>query len=174
MNNTKVTQPDPVKVKFQSARANLLLMIILTAVNIVLLFSGSESMMLFSATVPYLAVILGMATQIEIMVIVATCFAAAIILIYLLCWVMSKRHYGWMIAALVMFVLDTAAMGLMYFSAGEISGLLDVAIHAWVLYYLVVGVTSGKKLCNAPAEEEEPIEVTDYEISEQQDASDEE
>ncbi len=160
MNKTSYTQPDPNKVKYQSARSNLLLMIILTAVNIVLLFMQSDAMMLFSATIPYFAVIIGMATQIEVILIAATCFAAAIILIYLLCWFMSKRHHGWMITALVMFILDTIAMVLMYLSIGEISGILDIAIHAWVLYYLIVGVKSGKKLKDEP---EAVIETTDYE-----------
>lgn len=150
------------KTKYQSARANLLLMIILTAANIVFLFAQADYMLLFSATVPYLAVVIGIATQIDIMIIISVCFAAAMLLIYLLCWMMSKKHHGWMIGALVMFIIDTVAMILMYVSMGEFSGILDIAMHAWVLYYLVVGVKNGKQLKDAPAEEQEPIEVKDY------------
>ncbi|MBR6651381.1 MAG: hypothetical protein IKL36_08250 [Clostridia bacterium] len=150
------------KTKYQSARANLLLMIILTAVNIVFLFTNAEYMLLFSATVPYFAVVVGMATQIDVMIAVSVCFAVAILLIYFLCWFMSKRHFGWMIGALVMFAIDTVSMVLMYLAAGEFSGVLDVVIHVWVLYYLIIGVKSGKQLKDAPEEEKEPIEVKDY------------
>ena len=75
------------------------------------------------------------------------CFAIAVItvILYVLCWYMSKKRYGWMIVALVMFILDTLAMAGMYLGLGEISGILDVVIHAWVLYYLIIGVKYGKK-----------------------------
>ncbi len=43
--------------KVKIARSNLLLMIAFTLVNIVLLVTGSDVMMLFSATVPYFAVV---------------------------------------------------------------------------------------------------------------------
>ena len=39
--------------KFASARSNLLLMTVLSAINLVLLALGTETMLLFSATVPY-------------------------------------------------------------------------------------------------------------------------
>jgi len=153
---------DMVKAKFESARSNLLLMIILTAVNIVILLTGSDSMLLFSATMPYLLVVVGTVSQIRIMLIISVCFAAAILLIYLLCWGMSKRHHGWMIAALVFFAVDTVAMALMYVSAEEFSGVLDVLMHAWILYYLISGIKNGKKLKNMPEQEQEPIKSKDY------------
>lgn len=160
-NKASNAQLNVAKTKYQSARANLLLMIILTAVNIVLLFtSAGNYMLLFSATVPYFAVIIGMATQIDIMIAVSVCFAVATLLIYLLCWGMSKKHHGWMIGALVMFIIDTVAMILMYVSMGDFSGVLDIAIHAWVLYYLIIGVANGKKAKEEPADA--PVEVSDY------------
>ncbi len=159
-NKASNAQLNVAKTKYQSARANLLLMIILTAVNIALLFINAEYMLLFSATVPYFAVIIGMATQIDIMIAVSVCFAVAILLIYLLCWGMSKKHHGWMIGALVMFIVDTIAMILMYVSMGDFSGVLDIAIHAWVLYYLIIGVANGKKAKEVPADA--PVEVSDY------------
>ncbi|MBR4072110.1 MAG: APC family permease [Clostridia bacterium] len=161
-NNPNNAQLSVTKTKYQGARANLLLMIILTAVNIVLLFTNAEYMLLFSATVPYFAVVVGMATQIDVMIAVSVCFAVAILLIYFLCWFMSKKHHGWMTGALVMFIIDTFAMILMYVSMGDFYGVLDVVIHVWVLYYLIIGVKSGKQLKDAPEEEQEPIEVKDY------------
>ena len=49
--------------KYETARKNLLLMIIFTAVNVVLLILNADVMMLFSATVPYMAAVFGFAWQ---------------------------------------------------------------------------------------------------------------
>ena len=46
-----------VQQKYKTARNNLLLMMILTVVNIVLYVTGSDTMMLFAATVPYFGII---------------------------------------------------------------------------------------------------------------------
>lgn len=155
MNTKEIAQQ-----KYKTARNNLLLMLILTVVNIVLYVGGSETMMLFSATVPYFGIIFGMATGISTILAFCICITAAILITYLLCWILSKDHYGWMIAALVLFIIDTVAMIGLYLMMGEISGILDVAIHAWVLYYLIIGVKYGKQLKDMP---EEPVNVAEQE-----------
>ena len=68
-------------------------------------------------------------------------------------WLLSKKRYGWLIPALVLFIMDTLAMGGMYIWFADFSGILDILMHVWVLYYLFVGISSGKKLKNLPAEE---------------------
>ena len=56
-NNSPATNTLDAHVKrYSSARNDLLAMIILTVANIVMMFFGSESMMLFSASIPYFAV----------------------------------------------------------------------------------------------------------------------
>ena len=57
-----------------------------------------------------------------------------------------------MIGALVLFSLDTLALVGINLFIGEIPGIIDIAIHAWVLYYLIMGVVSGYKLKNMPQE----------------------
>lgn len=132
--------------KYETARKNLLLMIIFTAVNVVLLILNADVMMLFSATVPYMAAAFGFAWQGTGFSMVCFTIAVITVVLYVLCWYMSKKRYGWMIVALVMFILDTLAMAGMYLGLGEISGILDVVIHAWVLYYLIIGVKYGKQI----------------------------
>ncbi|MDO5478148.1 MAG: hypothetical protein Q4G23_03185 [Clostridia bacterium] len=61
-----------------------------------------------------------------------------------------------MIVAFVLFILDTVYMAYFYISASDASGILDVLIHALVLYYLFVGVKSGLELKKQP---EEVVEV---------------
>ena len=150
----QVSPRELAKARYNSARVNLLLMLILTAVNIVLLFVNSGYMLLFSATVPYLIVAFsGMSNMIEVIV-VSVCIAAIIVLVYFLCWIFSKKSYGWMIAALVLFSIDTVVLVAFYVFVGEFSGILDFVIHALVLYYLIIGTVSGVKLSRLPEEEE--------------------
>lgn len=156
-NENPVPRPTPRTIaqqKYDSARSNLLLMLILTVVNIVLLFTGSESMMLFSATVPYFAVIIGIFFEDSTVLVMCLVIAAIPIILYLLSWIFSKKQYAWMVLALVLFAIDTVAMVALYINAGDFSGILDVLIHAWVLYYLILGVVNGKKLKTLP---EDPV-----------------
>ena len=139
--------------RYKTSRANLLLIIILTVVNVVMLLVGSETMLLFSISVPYYAVVFGYVMENTTMLTTGCVIAAIMLVVYLLCWIFSKKRTGWMIAALVLFIIDTVVMGLMYLGLGEASGIMDVLIHAWVLYYLIVGVISASKLKKMPREE---------------------
>lgn len=151
----KQKQTQTLDQKYNSSRMNLLLMVILTVVNIVLFFTGAETMMLFSATIPYYAVAFGyyfppsgLATGLFVL-------AGILVLAYFLCWLLSKKNYVWMIVALVLFVVDTVALAALYIWTKDFSGILDALIHIWVLYYLIVGVSSGAKMRNLPEEVEE-------------------
>lgn len=133
--------------RYSNARNDLLLMIILTLVNIVMMFFGSESMLLFSATVPYFAIGLGYWDGDEELLIFGIIVAVISIALYLLCWFLSKKSYVWLIVASILFAIDTAAMIYLYASSGEFdSGIFDMIIHAFVLYYLIAGVIVGNKL----------------------------
>lgn len=138
--------------KYDMSRGNLLLMLILTAVNIVLLFFDSSAMLLFSATVPYLVVLFGITLEETAAIVFACSIAAVIIIVYLSAWIFSKKKYGFMVLALVMFLIDTAFMMGIFLWSGDFSGILDVLIHAWVLYYLIIGVKNGRKLKKLPPE----------------------
>lgn len=139
--------------KYKSARSNLLLIIILTVVNVVMLLAGSEIMLLFSISVPYYAVIMGYVMGEQVMLVTGCVIAAIMLAVYLLCWIFSKKRTGWMIAALVLFIIDTLVMCWMYLGVGDDSGIMDALIHAWVLYDLILGIVSTAKLKKMPAEE---------------------
>lgn len=51
-NNRNLSQTAVSRQKYSAARSNLLLMLALTAVNLVLLAAQTDTMLLFSATVP--------------------------------------------------------------------------------------------------------------------------
>ena len=127
---------------YKIARSNLLLMLVLTTINIVLMYFESDTYLLFSATVPTFLAIFGFAWEAYGLIVIV----GVILLLYLLCWIFSKRHYAWMIVAAVLFAIDTIVMVYFYIGAFDASMILDFVIHAWVMYYLILGIVSGIKL----------------------------
>lgn len=160
-NNSTITDAVACQKKYQASRHNLLLVVAFTIINIGLLLVESDTMFLFSATVPYLSALFAQsasaavdipAAAANILVGIFVTITVLSIAAYLLCWFMSKKHYGWMIAALVLFVIDTVAMGGSYILIGDFSGIMDALVHVWVLYYLITGVSNGHKIKKMPAE----------------------
>lgn len=160
--------------KFTSARYNLLLVIGMTLINIVMLFLGGSSYFLFSATIPYSLSIDGayytgklpeefytdMPADAQFFpdsyLAIMLGIAIAILAVYFLCFMLSKKFKtGWMITAAVMFMLDTLYM-LFIYGVG-VDSVMDILLHAWVLYYLISGVVYGLKLKKLP--EDEPTSV---------------
>ena len=154
--------------RYTTARFNLLIMLGFTLLNVILIAVGSNTYMLFSATIPYVAVQMGMflcgklpaewyeGESFEFLpdfvLFIAIAIAAAIIIYIFMCWLFSSKvRYGFFIAALVYFALDTLYL-LWIFDASLI---LDLVFHAWVIGYLVIGIVSGVKLKKAPAPEPE-------------------
>ena len=151
-NTQNMTPRQILEQKQRAGRSNLLLAIVLTIVNIVMLLGGSDSMLLFSISVPYYAVIFGVIFETQELFITGCVIAAVVLVVYLLCWIMSKKHIGWLVAALVLMCIDTLALIAFYLLAGEISGVVDFVFHALIIYYLGSGISSAKKLQAMPAE----------------------
>ena len=147
--------------RYTTARMNLLLVVLFTAVNIVMLLTKNFTYFLFSASIPYFLVDLGMLycglyppewyVEAELvgieffeidLLIILTAVSVVILLLYLLCFFLSKNmNAGWLIAAAVMFGIDTAAMFLLTGS----DGIIDIIFHAWVMYYLIFGISAVGK-----------------------------
>ena len=166
--------------RYNSARANLLLVTILTLVNVVLLAVDASFYFPFSASFPCdvitgarmwcgmypeefyveLAELTGEPVMTEFfpsaVFYVALVIGVILIAIFSLCWLLSKKKVGWMIAALVLFILDTLyllSMGL------AIDMLIDLLFHVWVLVSVISGLSAHFKLKSLPAEEPFVIKV---------------
>ncbi|MBR6742460.1 MAG: hypothetical protein IKM09_03340 [Clostridia bacterium] len=156
------------------SRSNLLLVVVFTVINLILLVTNSNSYFLFSAFIPYFITDLGMLlcgrypeevyvdgleelTFLDNSVFVVLLVISIVLtLMYFLAWLFSsKNRVGWLIFALVFFGIDTVGMialtGLSFESA------IDILFHAWVVYYLVVGIVAHSKLKNLPPEEKTVI-----------------
>lgn len=154
------------QMKYNRSRANLLLVILFTVVNLFSVTFG-DTYFLFSANLPMLfpAVAAEIAADTEylagmgmtpedgmIVIIVGLVIGLIMTVPYLLCWIFSKKRPGWMVAALVFFSIDCLVLIGLYDLTAVI---FDLLIHAWVMFYLITGVKHGFKLKKMP--EDEPL-----------------
>lgn len=177
--NQAISQRQMLSQKYQGARSNLLLVLAFTLINIVLLFAKANTYFLFSAFVPYQMVVEGMYYcgklpeeayagyyhQMDFLndsfLYTMVAIAAIILVVYLLCWIFSKKYKsGWLIAALVFFLLDTLALVLMTYT-DIANNIVDYVFHGWVIYSLISGISANAKLKALP-EEEIPAPVDEY------------
>lgn len=156
------------KNKYNSARYNLLAVVIFTAINIIMAAFGTGGYFLFSATIPYVITITGLVLcgmmpeefyegldgmyfLNESFFYITLAISALILVLYLLCFFFSKKRTLWVKIALGMFIIDSAFMLLYYGIALDM--LFDVLFHVWVIWILVSGLKAEKKLRSLPPEE---------------------
>jgi len=133
-------------VKFGTARSNLLLVVAFTMANVMLTAFGSDFYLLFSATVPMLALIL-----LEDAMAVGLIVAMLGVFVYFLCWLLSKRKRVFILVALILFSVDTllflATTGIVFLLGfGDFMIIVEIAFHGWILYYLITGTAAWAKL----------------------------
>lgn len=165
----KKTPKQQLELRYKSAVSNLLLVVFLTLINIVLLVTNGNSYFLFSAFLPYLAADYGMYfcgmyppemyADVEdpvfadkSLLVIMLAVAAVILLLYVLAYIFArKKKIGWLIFALVFFVIDTIAM--IVFTGVSADNIFDLVIHAWVVVSMVRGIITYFDLKKQPAEE---------------------
>lgn len=164
MNNRQFLSQN--EAKFKNARLALLSIVIFSAIN---LFSMVllDTYFLFSAYLPQVLASVGAVFYLETgMIAIYFIFAILGLLTvvpYLLCWIFSKKNHGWMIAALVIFSLDSALFlydFIWLLIEGDFSYILDLVIRAWALVSLIFGVKYGLK-AKAESAGDESEELSD-------------
>jgi len=168
--NTGVSQRQIYESKYTSSRMNLLLVVAFTVINMVLCLTNADMYFLFTASVPYILTGLGMflcgklpediyfEEEFNGMEFLDTSFlwimvaiSFVIVALYLLGWIFSKNHkVGWLIFSLAFFCVDTVVMFLYY--GFDVSMIIDIVFHAWVIYSLSVGIHAYFKLKKLPEE----------------------
>jgi len=161
--------------RYNSARYDMLVVAICTAVNLFLLAVGSFTYFLFSASIPYEIASLarfmcGLYPE-EIyeggyaayeffnpaLFYVALAIAVVIAACYVLFFIFSKNNkVGWLIAGLVVFSLDTLFMFWSYGFALE--NLMDIIFHVLVIVMLSLGVRAHYKLQSMACETLPPVD----------------
>lgn len=174
-NNSTVQQRSQREIlcsRYQSSRHNLLLVIIFSLINIVLLVANSGSYFLFSAFIPFMLVddamfycglypaefyeefYPGMEFFGTSFMVACCVFAAVVLGLYFLSWILSKKpRVGWLIFALVLFVIDTVAMLLLVADLSK--WIIDIVFHGFVIFSLARGIVAYFKVKKLPQDAEE-------------------
>ncbi len=177
MNKLQTTAPDRAALErgYKNSRANLLLVVVFTLINIILAATGSSSYFLFSAFLPYIVSLFGLSftghsdfVSSDLLIAgdwflyLTLGFSAAVLILYFVFYLLSNKHYGWLIPALVFFAIDCAFIAYFAFSGGfDFSLTLDILFHVWVLISLILGVVNGAKLKKLPSDAPLTADFTD-------------
>lgn len=145
-----------------NGRYSLLLIVILTVVNLIMTILDTNTYFLFSASVPYYLVFVGMGIENGFVdgawnvKGTLTYTGLVIVAVYLLCWLLSKERAGWLTAALVLFIVDTVALVVITFALYDspMGKLVDFLLHIWAIVELIQAVRGSKKLRALPPTEE--------------------
>lgn len=150
--------PEYLQEKIGAGRHSLLLIMVFTVVNLVMVLLDSGTYFLFSASVPYYLTLYckgmdnyfvdGAWSENGPYTMLALAVSAVILLLFLLCWLLSKKRTGWLIPAAVLFVVDTLALlwctlNLVYNPADNI---VDFLIHFWAIWELLRAIRCGGRL----------------------------
>ena len=145
------------EMKYTRARHSLLLVVILSIVNMFSLVFA-DTYYLFSSYITLSITANGGYMYLEsgdAVLLIGTIALGIISLVpYLLCWIFSKKKVGWLIAALVLFALDTLLLLIDAVSMLEATFILDLVIHILVVVELVIAVKYGLKKKKEQSEEE--------------------
>lgn len=156
--------------KYNASRNNLLLVVIFSLINVFICVFGGETYFLFSAIVPYYIAFIGAMfcgkfsdefyAEVglhesefwsESILAVFVAIAIIIIAVYLVLFIFSKKKVGFLIAATVLFIIDTVALFYLFGIAAD--SIVDYIFHAWVIISLIIGIRAHFKLKDLPEEE---------------------
>ncbi len=158
---------------YKGARSNLWVLLGLSVFNVLSALLGLDTYFLFSNFVSYVAAVYARVfydyTGDPVYLVVGILIALVVLTAYLLCCLFSKKKRGWLIAALVLFSVDTAIMLIYYLIelslADALSDILDFVCHGLVLWILISGVRHSREaMAEAQAEAAPAPQPTDTEF----------
>ncbi len=154
MQNTVYTL-SPTAAKYKNMRLSLLFVVICTYLNLVL--SLLSVYFVFSAYLPTIFCTSGALLYQEsgkiIYYVTGVIIAALLAVPYLLCWIFSKKRSGWMIVALIVYIIDTLFFLLDFISligSGE-PAIFDLLFHVYVIVSLSLGIKYASDMKKEPS-----------------------
>lgn len=137
------------------SRGYLLTVIIFTIINLVLLVLEQGTYFLFSASVPYYLTVLSQMMDGAALgqnTTMALIISAVILVGYFLCWLLSARKSVWLTVGMCVFILDTVALIYVALKLMEspLNGIVDLLIHALLIWEMSKGITAAKNLKEMP------------------------
>jgi hypothetical protein len=75
--------------------------------------------------------------------------------VYLLCWGLSKKHPGWLVAAFIFLIMDSLALVVVSLLIPDLllSSILDLVFHILILVSVGMAVSANGKLKTLPPEQ---------------------
>lgn len=147
---------ETLQARLTGARSTLIVMAALSVFNIVMIVLDQAYQISFSATLPCNLVALGKGmdngnvngawTVVGVYTATSLVLAAAVLAVYVVSWLLSKKHLGWLITALVLVCVDTVTLVLFAMMGGDTSVIIDLCLHLWVIWLLIQGVSARRKL----------------------------
>jgi len=149
-------QPSSVHRDIRAARYALLLILVFSVLNLVLLIVDRSRFFLFSLAVPYYLTLLALGidngftplrwSEIGSFTQNALVISGMILAVYLLLLLLSRKRPGFLLGALVLFVLDTGALvGLtLLLVSHPWAKLMDLFLHVWAITELWKGVAAHR------------------------------
>jgi len=136
---------------FEKSRNNLLLVVAFTVINLVLIYFEAGVNFLFSATIPQfilnVAKVVAGSTDENIFLIIGLVIAFLAVLSYFVFWLLARRARVLILVSLIFFCIDSLLLVYLVFNDDfNFSVLMEIAFHAWILYYLITGVKAWYKL----------------------------
>ena len=157
------------KLKINRARFNLMFLIILSVLNIFFICAGKGIHLPYSSAATTL--LSGLAMQIKgdggssATVTLLLAAAGLCLLLLSLCYYFSKKHSVWMLTAMIAMVIDTFLLLIIIVTPSEdgvnLLFILDLAMHALIIFYLGSAVKAHLDYAKLPAFEgvEDRIEI---------------
>lgn len=145
----ELTERERCEVRFGSGRVNLLAMLIITVANIGFFIFGKSYLVPFSASIPYYAVAYGYLPG-YLSSTIGWLIAFSFLMACIVCWVRAKDDWRWLIGGFALVTIDSIALFWLLSQNLAISFWPDIIFHAWMMYYLSIGVRYGRKLERMP------------------------
>ncbi len=133
--------------KYKNMRLMILLTLIFSLVNCVSVLA-LDTFYYFSAYIPLVFIATGVnfygGTGMMVFYVVAVVLALVTLVPYLLAYIFSKKQVGWMIAALVIFSVDTLMLLVDVVLAFNVALLICLLFHVYIIVMMAMGVKYGK------------------------------
>jgi hypothetical protein len=152
--------------KVNKSRSNIFAMIVFSIVNAVLVIFNATINFPFSIIFPTISIEIGKILRVETNspapYYIAIALSVICVGVYFLFHFLSKKSPVFYIALLVLFSVDSILLLIFTALAFEISLLIDIAFHGWVMYYIVMAVICSKKITDIFREKQNQENVEEY------------
>lgn len=160
--------PKGIEARLFGAMNVLLVSVILTVVDLVLLLFKGADMILFTISVPYYLVVTGLTadngaiagadrTMMHIGRYSTLALVAAVLILAFWVYIalQCRKKRGWMITALVLYIVDTLALAVasVLLLGNPSYVILDICIHFWIICLISFGIHAWNQRRNLDREE---------------------